>query len=173
MTPSALLITQPTIDFNTFLGLSQQALGYNLSQSIDASPVERSEVERFLSCLSALKDTSAPAGLLPHLLAHVSFSLLIAADDRDMLDILQIASGMAFVVADTLMRGVQLSVITGTLAQWQLAVKSGSSKVSEFNVRVLFNRVMEVFQTAGVDVWKDYDCHTMPDHTLYLEDKRR
>jgi hypothetical protein len=173
MVPSALLITKPSVDFGTFLGLSQQALGYNPSQRIDASPVERSDAERFLSCLASLTDEHAQAGLPPHLLTHVSFSVLVAADDRDMLDILQLAAGMSFVIADTLMRGVQLAVITGTLAQWQLSVKSGSDKYVELNVRAFFNRVMSAFQTAGLDVWKDCDCRVMSDHTYYLEDKRR
>lgn len=173
MIPNALLVTQPTIDFSTFLGLSQQALGYNPSQSADASPVQRSEAERFLSCLAALRDENAQAGLPSHLLSHVSFSVLVAADDRDMLNVLQITSAMPFVVAETLVRGVQLSVITGTLSQWQVAVKSGSSKSSNFNVRAFFNRVMAIFQEAGLDVWKEYECHSMPDRTLYLEDKRR
>jgi hypothetical protein len=91
-----------------------------------------------------------------------------------MLDILQVSAGMPFVVTDTLMRGVQLAVITGTLAQWRDAVKSGSSRNSEFNVRACFNRVMALFKTAGLGgVWNDYESHAMPDRTFFLEDKRK
>lgn len=165
MIPSALLITKPIVDFDTFLAASQQALGRSLSREIDASLIKRSDVEKFIGCLAALRGVSIG------LLEHVSFSVLIAANDRDMLDILQIAS-MPFVVADTLSRGIQLAVVTGSLAQWKVAVKIGSNKKVEFNVRAFFNRVMSIFQAAGVDVWKDCEVHQLPDKTLLLEDKR-
>lgn len=173
MTPDALLIQTPAIDFATFLGLSQQALGYNPAAAADASPLERSDAERFLTCLAALRDRRASAGLAPHLLTHVSFSVLVAADDRDMLDILQVAAGMPFVVTDTLVRGIQLAVITGTLAQWQNAVESGCARESELNVRAFFNRVTTLFETAGLNVWKDFESHPLQDRTFYLEDKRK
>jgi hypothetical protein len=174
MIPDALLIQTPAVDFGTFLGLSQQALGYSPSATVDASPLERSDAERFLTCLAALRDRRASVGLVPHLLTHVSFSVLVAADDRDMLDILQVSAGMPFVVTDTLVRSVQLAVITGTLAQWRDAVRSGSSRQCEFNVRAFFNRVMALFETAGLGgVWKDFESHPLQDRTFYLEDKRK
>jgi hypothetical protein len=174
MIPNAVLIQTPTVDFGTFLGLCQQALGYSPSATVDASPLERSDAERFLTCLAALRDRNASVGLAPHLLAHVSFSILAAADDRDMLDILQAAAGMPFVDTDTLMRGVQLAVITGTLAQWRDAVKSGASKEGAFNVRAFFNRVMTLFESAGLGgIWKEFENRPLNDRTFYLEDKRK
>lgn len=173
MAADALLIQIPCVDFGVFLGLCQQALGYSPSEVVDASPVRRSEPERFLSCLAALWDRQAPAGMPLRLLSHISFSVLVAADERDMLDILQVVSGMPFVVTETLMRSVQLAVITGTAAQWRSAVKAGSSCDVGLNVRALFNRVMVLFESAGVSLWKDYECRPMQDHTFLLEDKRK
>ena len=98
--------------------------------------------------------------------------VLVAADERDMLDILQVASGMPFVVTDTQMRGVQLAVITGNLAQWRDAVKTGCARESEFNIRACFNRLMDVFKAVGLDVWKECESHPLPDRTLYLTYKR-
>jgi hypothetical protein len=172
MTPTAILITRPSIDFGTFLGLSQQILGYSPSETVDASPIELSDAQRFLECLASLKDRKTQ-GFTPHLLTHVSFSVLAAADDRDMLDILQTASSMPFVVTDTRVRGVQLSVISGTLAQWQDAVVSGSSRGSQLNVRTFFNRVMRLFEEVGLNVWKDFDNYPLQDCTFYLEEKRK
>jgi hypothetical protein len=170
MLPQALLITTPAVDFGAFLGVSQQALGYSPSQVVDASPLQCSETERFLSCLACLTNQSAGVGLSPHLLTHLSFSLLVVADDRDLLDILQI-TGMPFVVTDTISRGVQLAVVTGTLSQWRDAVKSGSARGLEYNVRTLFNRVMSLFEAVGLNVWHDFEAYTMPDKTFYLEHK--
>ncbi len=172
MTPSAILIQTPAIDFGTFLGLSQQILGYSPSETVDASPIELPEAERFLACLAALKDRKT-GGVAPNLLTHVSFSVLAAADDRDMLDILQVSAGMPFVVTDTQMRGVELAVITGTLAQWKNAVASGAARESQLNVRAFFNRVMSLFEAVGLNVWKNFENYTLQDHTYYLEDKRK
>ncbi len=172
MIPSAVLLTKPSIDFGTFLGLSQQALGYSLNQAVDASPIKRSEVEQYVSCLAAMKNAEAVPGFTPNLLAQVSFSLMAAAETQGMLDILQVVSGMAFVVSATQVHGIQLAVIAGTLAQWRSAVLAGSTRGTDRDVRSFFNRVMGVFQEAGADVWKDCDQRLMPDKTLLLEDKR-
>ena len=63
---------------------------------------------------------------MPSLLTHASFSVYVAADDCDMLDILQSSAGMPFVMANTMANNVKIAVITGTLAQWRDAVTSGS-----------------------------------------------
>jgi hypothetical protein len=174
MIPSAVLIQTPNVDFATFLGLCQQALGCSPAATVDASPLQRSDAERFLACLAALRDRNVSVGLAPNLLAHVSFSILAAADDRDMLDILQASTAMPFVATDTLMRGVQLAVITGTLAQWRDAVKCGCSRNSTPNTRTFFNRVMTLFESAGLSgVWRDFESRPLQDRTFLLEDKRK
>ena len=173
MQPDAILVTQPNVDFRTFLGISHKILGYSPAQQADACRRELSDAERFLSCLAALRDPQAPVGLPPSLLAHVSFSVFLAADERDMLDILQFAASMPFVMAETLARGVLAAVITGTLAQWRDAVKSGSSPTAEPSVRYCFNKIYGLFNAVGLNVWGDFRSREAPDQTFYLEDKRR
>ena len=90
MMPDAVLIQVPSIDFRTFIGLSHKVLGRSPAASSDACRRELSDAERFLSCLAAMRDERAPVGLSPHLLKHVSFSAFIGADERDMLEILQL-----------------------------------------------------------------------------------
>jgi hypothetical protein len=173
MNPSAILISQPSIDFRTFIGLSHQALGRSPAASSDACGRELSDAERFLSCLAALRDKRAPVGLSPHLLRHVSFSAFIAADERDMLDILQLCAGLPFVAVETIVRGVQAAVVTGTLSQWRDAVASGCAKGVPTPVRHCFNKLHGLFTAAGLNVWGDYTPRNAPDQTyLLLEDKR-
>ena len=172
MTPHAVLITQPDVDFEAFIGLSHQMLGYSPAASADASRVEHSNSERYISCLAALRDRNASAGFTPNLLAFVSFGLYVAADERDMLDIMECCAGMPAVVADTLSRNVVAAMIYGTLAQWRDAVKTGSSPTMERNVRAGFNTVRGLFDGLGLNVWKDMNSRQMPDHTYYLEDRR-
>ncbi|MGD0897607.1 MAG: hypothetical protein ABR915_07205 [Thermoguttaceae bacterium] len=173
MMPDAVLIQVPSIDFRTFIGLSHKVLGRSPAAPSDGCRRELSEAERFLSCLAAMRDERAPVGLSSHLLRHVSFSAFIGADERDMLEILQLCSGMPFVVAETIVRGVQAAVVTGTLAQWRDAVASGCSKSVESSVRRCFNKLHGLFTGAGLNVWGDYTPRSGPDQTfLLLEDKR-
>ncbi len=173
MNPSAILISAPSIDFRTFIGLSHQALGRSLAASSDACRRELSDAERFLSCLAAMRDEKAPVGLSPHLLQHVSFSAFIAADERDMLAILQLCAGLPFVAVETIVRGVQAAVVTGTLSQWKDAVVSGCRKEVATPVRHCFNKLHGLFIAAGLHVWQDFTPRGTSDQTfLLLEDKR-
>jgi len=172
MNPDCVLIQTPSIDFRTFIGLSHKMLGRSPAGSSDACHRELSDAERFLSCLAAMRDERAPVGLSPHLLKHVSFSAFIGADERDMLEILQLAT-MPFVVVETIVRGVQAAVVTGTLDQWRDAVVSGCSRGVPSPVRRCFNKLHGLFIAAGLNVWRDYTPHAASDQTfLLLEDKK-
>lgn len=171
MIPDALLIQQPSVDFTAFLGRASHALGFSPSSQADACRRQLHDSEKFLSCLSAMKDQEATVGLSPHLLAHVTFSLLITADERDMLDILEYCSGMPFVAADTCARGIQIAVVTGNLSQWRDATISGCQPQIETSVRMLFNNVVALFESVNLNVWTD--CERRPaGRTFLLEDHR-
>ena len=109
---------------------------------------------------------------MPSLLTHVSFSLFLAADEGDMIDILQSSAGMPFVMANTMANNVKIAVITGTLAQWRDAVTSGSVPSALTPVRQCFNKIYALFEAVGLDVWTGFRAKSAPDQTFYLEDKR-
>jgi hypothetical protein len=172
-TPEVMLLSTPAFNFRAFPGACRQVLGYSPLRAVDASPRQMSDTEKFLSSLAAFRDQKAPAGFAPHLLSHVSFSIFLIADDRDMRDILEYCSGMSFITADTLARGVMAAVISGTLAQWRDAVAAGSGRNVESSVRAGFNKIHGLFRGAGLDVWGDYRTREAADHTLLLEYKPR
>ncbi len=89
-----------------------------------------------------------------------------------MLDILEYCSSMPFVATDTVARGVQAAVVTGTLAQWRDAVISGCQPDVESSVRVLFNKILGIFESACLNVWTDCERRPAQDKTLLLEDHR-
>ena len=124
MLPNAVFIQQPSVDFSTLLAVTNQALGYSPSASADASRRQLHDAEKFTSCLAAMKEEYAPAGLPLHLMTHVSFSLLVMAEDDDMQDTLEYCAGLPFVRTNTLAHGVSLAVITGTLSQWRMMLSS-------------------------------------------------
>ena len=171
MRADAVLITTPAIDFSTLIGLSYQALGYSPSATADASPFPLSDTERYLACLGAMKDKDAPVTLPPHLLAHVSFSVLVAAQKEDIYDLLEICSGMPFMQTDTLARNVQFAVVTGTLAQWREAVIAGCQPEVLESVRMLCTTILHRFETARLRVWDDCN-RKQAGHALLLDDKR-
>lgn len=171
MTPECVLIQQPAVDFGTFLSLSREALGYSPADASDGTARELSDAERFLSCLAAMRDEKAAVGLAPALLNHVSFSAMIVADDRDALDIFQ-AAGMPFVVVETVKRGILLAVMTGTLAQWRDAVKTGTALNQQVNTRACYCKLMVIFEQAGLgNVWQNFDRKPSTDRLFYLENK--
>lgn len=166
----AILIQQPSIDFSKLLITTGEMFGYSLSAQADASGKQLSDSERFLSCLAAMKNQNAPASLPPHLLSHVSFSVLIATGERDLMDVLECCSSMNFTTADTIVRGIQAAVITGTLAQWKTAILSGCNEHTESSVRYLFNQILNLFEVANLGVWGDCTKRESRDHhTLLLE----
>lgn len=172
MPSHAILIQRPSIDFTQFLGASHEMFEHSISAKIDASHKQLTDTERFLSCLAAMQDEGAPVSLPPNLLTHVSFSVLVAIDDREMLDVLTCCSKMPFVVADTVVRGVQAAVITGSLSQWRRAVLAGCRQEAQPSVRELFNKILAIFESACLNVWTDCKRRAGPGDTLLLEDQR-
>lgn len=173
MKPETIIISRPQIDMSVFLGVALKTLGHSPATAADASGLCLSETGQFLSCLAALRNPRAGVELNPRFLPHVSFSVLIVADEPDMMDILECAAGMAFVTAETMIRGVLLAVITGTLAQWKAAVVAGSGADIEPAVRFAFNRLHGLFKDEQLDLWGDFRQRQAHDQVTYLlEDKR-
>jgi len=171
MTPEALIILRPEIDFSTFLGVALKVLGHSLASAADASSVKRSDPSRFLSCLSSMR--SDGPDMSPRLLPHLSYSLLIVADEHDILDILECAAGMSFVTTESQVRNVLFAVVTGTLAQWKAAVIAGASQEIEPTVRYAFNKIQGLFKAEGLNLWAGYRQRQARDQrTFLLEDKR-
>jgi hypothetical protein len=167
MPVEAVLITAPAIDFSTLLGLTHQALGYNIAGVADSSHRKMVDAEKFLSCLAAFKQQYGE--ITPNLLSHVSFSVLVIAEERDLLDILERTSGMSFVRAETTAPDVNVAVLTGTLAQWRDAVASGAQEVTPPTVRTCYSKILLLFDRAGLtSVWSNFERRTAPDHSGFL-----
>jgi len=173
MPVEAVLISGPAIDFPTLLSLTYQALGYNIASVADASHRKMVDAEKILSCLASFGKQHGE--ITPNLLGHVSFSVLVIADQRDLLDILERTSGMSFVRAETTVPNVNLAVLTGTLGQWHDAVSSGTSESTPPTVRTCYTKILLLFDRAGLtSVWDDFERRTAPDRSGFLlEDKRK
>ena len=173
MKPQIIIIARPDIDFSTYLGIGLKVFGRSLGTAADVSAVDLSDSSRFLSCLASMRNPKASVDLNSRLLPHVAFSLLIVADELDMWDILEYTAGMPFVSAETSARGVLMTVISGSLAQWKIAVLAGSNFDTEETVRYTFNFIYGLFREEGLNLWVNFQQRTSPDRvTFFLEDKR-
>lgn len=174
MQPSAVIVVQPDIEFDVIVGLTADMVGRNPASSVDSSRTKHSPAARLISILAALRDPKAPAGLTPNLLRFASVGVLIAAEEPDLLEILETTGGMPFVTFETVQRGVHGAYVYGNLAEWRDAVTSGATSQRPHNVRAFYCKILALFETAGLrELWKDYSTRPLNDGTFLLEDRRR
>lgn len=167
MPVEVMLIQQPAIDFHTFIGLSHEAIGFNIANKADASHRKMGDAEKFLSCLAEL-DEVCPGSNLPHLF----FSLLVVANRDVLIDMLQCAAGMAYVRAESKLPDVDVSVISGTLAQWRDAVAAGTNANTLGEVRNAYTKVLMAFERIGLlSAWSGFN-RSSDTNGFLLEDKR-
>ena len=167
MPVEAVLITGPAIDFATLLSITHDALGYSIASVADSSHRKMVDAEKFMSCLAGFKEELGE--ITPNLLSHVSFSVLVIAEEGDLFDILERTSGMAFVRAETTATGVNVAVLTGTLAQWRDAVASGTNEATPPTVRTCYSKILLLFDRAGLtSVWSNFERRTAPDRSGFL-----
>lgn len=163
----AVLITQPCVNFGSFLSACNEALGYPINAEVDRSATKMSDSEKFLTCLASIRDHNDPFS--KSLLYHVSFSAILVCDEDDLLLAMSQCAGMSFVTSDTVAKRISLGVVTGNLAQWRDAVISGCELS---RVRPLFNKLMDQFLAQGLNVWGDFN-RKYDNGTFLLEHKKR
>ena len=82
-------------------------------------------------------------------------------------------SGMSLVRTETTVSGVDIALLTGTLAQWKAAVVSGTSAAAPATVRTCYSKVLLLFDRVGLtSVWSDHDrranpCGFLLEHNRY------
>jgi len=178
MRPGVVLITKTCLDLNTLLPLARQMLGYSPAKAADGITVPLSELAHQLACVAAFKDQKAPPTIkyaLPYL-GLFSVGFLVAANERDMLEIIEATRGMEVILTETVQANVQAAIFSGTLAQWQRAIKLACHPQASLscNVRHVFNSAYRALVDIGLrDMFDEVKMSEQPDHTfLFLEDTR-
>ena len=121
MTSNAILISKPTVNFDSFLASASLATSRNLAEKTDQLRGIGDD-EKFVSCLAALAEPNAPIGLHHELLNHVTYSAFIVCPIYDVLQVLSVASGMVFSVGEA--RGHHSAmVLTGTLVEGKIGAE--------------------------------------------------
>ncbi len=168
MNPGVALILLTKLDVQSFLPLSREILGYSPAKAADGASL--SDVAHHLVCLTSFKDQQLPptvqAATSQLNLLHAGF--LIAADERDTVEILEIAA-MPFVSTDTLSRGIDAIILSGTLAQWRDAVERGCCQDVTRDVRHAFNTIYRELCKVGLKEIFNRQVTNRQDQTFLLE----
>jgi hypothetical protein len=165
------LVQISTLDLSKLLPLGRQALGRSLSEPADS--VNSNPPLHHMLCIAALKEPRlrpSPGACVPYLnLFHAGF--LIAADERDFAEILEIA-GMPCVLTETETRGISTAFVAGTLAQWKTAIIRGCVKTATREARHTYNLIYNEFNKLGLaPIFETRKTPMTGDTTFLLEYK--
>jgi len=177
MRPGVALVAKTDLDLTTLLPLCREMLGYSPASAADGVTVPLPELAHQLACIAAFKNRNAPPTVryARAYLGLFSVSFLIAADERDMTEIVEALHGMDAVIVETMQRGVQIAIASGTLTQWQRAVKLACHPQASVscNTRHVFNMVFQILGDHGLrDIFDGVKVTEQSDHTFLLEDQR-
>lgn len=171
MTPGVAMVLNSELDLGTLLPLTRKVLGYSIAKQADGAAIPLAPIAHRLACLAGFKDENASPTVRggERYLDLLSAGFLVAADERDMVFILEAAQGMASVVTDSIQRGVQAALISGTIAQWQRAVKSACKTSTSTAVRQVYNAVYKQLCDQSLrPLFGDMRESTQPDQTFLL-----
>jgi len=120
-------------DLDTFLPIAREALGHGVSARADAH-----------SICDEMHNQLAIAGLVGGGQEDVErlyfVAYLIAADERDMPEIIQVAS-MPHIATPSTTRGLTVAIISGSLPKWRDAVCRGCKTSVSQGTRHVYNLI--------------------------------
>ena len=161
------LVQFSSLNLNGLLTIGRQALDRNLAASADAAGHD--PPLHHMLCISALKnpDARSAADAKPYLnLFHAG--VMIAADERDFAEILELA-GMPAAMVESINRGLWVAFVAGNLSQWRDAVLRGCQKEVSREVRHCYNLIYTEFKNIGLAAAFDFSSKPHSDSTFLLE----
>lgn len=125
MKPAAALILTPRLHLDKLLPITRELLGRNLAQSADTTPIPLKSIIHQLACLAAFRNAKAAPVLSKDCVSLLSVGFVVAAEEEDMILIVEAAKGLDFIVTETQQRGVLAAIVSGTLNNWRTAIACG------------------------------------------------
>jgi hypothetical protein len=171
MNPGVAMVLQSEMNLGTLLPLGRQLLGYSLAKRADALTVPLPPLAHQLVCIAAFwsEDVVPSVRAARSYLGLISVGFLVAADERDMASILESARGMELVLTDATQRGTQAALISGTLSQWERAVRFACTSTTTTSVRQVYNAVYRQLSDQGLrSIFEDSHVSEHADKTFLL-----
>jgi hypothetical protein len=174
--PDVIPIVVPNINLPQFLKLATDATGHCPNRGVDSSPRTFSDYGKFIAILAEFQDRRAnqpltvlrDAGSLLH---HLSYSFGVYADTETIFQIKERTD--LHIVSTESLDGERIVLVSGTLREWRDATIECCQERQPFNLRLLFDKVVLLFDKFGLgELWDTLRKRPLADHTFLLEDKR-
>lgn len=155
----AILISKPKIDFENLFRISAQALGRHIGRESD--PKELSEVAKFLACVESFSETARSELFLHYVfICYADAPTAFAVREQTKLDI----------TSTVAIDGNIIFLAAGTLSEWEKAIEICCSEKSNFNTRLLFDKLLLLLEKEGLrKIWFDYRKKMIKDNTFLIE----
>jgi hypothetical protein len=173
MKPQAILITQPMIDWTTFLSSCSDLLGRPVTANQDKMKVFKESPHAFVRCVGELVDTNANpyhSSKNLHLQRHISYTFLIASDKDTLFEFIgKSTTGLSVDYTLTATSGVYLSVASGNMQEWVNTCLACCTGSESFNLRFLLDCVILIFEKLGFGpLFANYHKESMVDQSFKL-----
>lgn len=169
---AARIVGVTALNLKEFLPLMRDALQRNVAEVPDAANLN--PPLHHLMCISAVKQPTIRASS-EHCRPQANMFhaiVLIACDERDTAEILEVAALPSVVVQSTT-RGLDCMLLAGTLEQWISAVIRGCQAGVTRQTRETYNKVYAEFVRLRLDgMFKVESVQQRDDTFLLLEHKR-
>lgn len=169
-------ISKPSVDLPSLFQVASTALGYSIAKSIDQNATLLSDDAKFISALASLSyyEKLSPLEHLhkaDHELYFLYYTFAVYCD-KDTARVVREWTKLD-INSNFALDGDVLFVAGGSLATWKNAIENCCSERASFNLRLLFDKILLLFEKMGLDyVWFDFRKKSLPDKTFYLEDRR-
>ncbi len=163
------LVQFSEVNLHKLLPLCRQALDRGLADSADAAGCE--PPLNHMLCIANMKNPvqASATSVIPYIhLFHAGF--IIAADERDCVEILELVS-MPSIVTPSVNRDISMMFVAGTLTQWRDAILKGCQREVSHEVRQIFNSVYTEFKNIGLAGAFNFKSTEGRDRTFLLEFK--
>lgn len=165
------MIGKLNIDFPAFLIAANKGLNKSLTRGLDSQGKDTKSIAAYLVMLAEMRqDNVDPNKVLQdagQLLKHAYYVFQVIVDHETMFDLLELNT-LAVHNAECI-NSVYLSVVSGTLEDWRTAIINGCSDQATFNIRLLFDKILLMFEKEGLSkLWVNYSKRKLPDDTFRL-----
>lgn len=137
------LISKTSVDWETYLLGSKQALGRNITKRMDANNLKRETLLGYLTTVTELESDE-----VIDCLQHVSISVLVMCSERDIFDIIRCSKLRC--KTGQCQANHYLSIVTGDLEDWRSVVIDGCSATSNFSYRLFTTKILGILESLGL-----------------------
>lgn len=175
MEPFAVIIQRPEIIWQKFIAACQEQIGRSPTRSLDGARVQPGLPPSFVAALGEFQHADTPPLSFlkdresDHVLEHLTYSLLIASDNKAMVELVKLGR-LKLIFADD----SDVAIATGSLLDWRTIIKQGCHPKASKSLRTTVNRIQHAFAISGLSfLWQDMIRQTTNDGTVALVPKDR